>query len=572
MPEGPKTAVPPPSMGLGGFAPKIAELALEAVGAILPLEAVRSWIGQAAEGAVPGATAAALLVQVQTRAAYLAQLSRAWSTAKAQLGPQLAEFAAFGLQELFGINVAAGALTGAAGSEIRRSLAGTIGGQVLEALFKQAASGSGVSDGQGWQNAVSLVDASIKMGLEGWITKNVGLGFLTKEFPDVGDLDELIARKLGLGRIVTRGLRTAVDVLIADPAKRYLLSVFQPNVPTESQLLKLLNRGFLSEGAYFEEMARLGWNRQLSAEFKALGAVYPSRSDLARFYQAGLMDKPALAAAFVAQGFRKEDADRLAFVVAEDRLDDFQRAAVTEALGQYVDRVLDEPELRAIAETALYTAAETDAIVALGNLRRARPKLLTATQRQQAFDAELMDADDLRYSFEQEGFRPSDVNVLMALAVAKKAKADLAAARAAERRAPGVPAPLPRTVAEEAYRRGLIQEPELVARYTALKLPADQQAILLGTARARRTDYQAALQAKQAPPEALTARPAAVEEAYVRAIVTRDELRDFYESQGFSGDALELLLKVRDAERADADAARERARARLESTGTTGGL
>jgi hypothetical protein len=115
-----------------------------------------------------------------------------------------------------------------------------------------------------------------------------------------------------------------------------------------------------------------------------------------------------------------------------------------------------------------------------------------------------------------------------------------------------------------------VLEGELRARYAALGIPADQQEVLLGVARSRAAEYRAAIQARQAPPEAITARPAAIEEAYVRAIVTRDELSEFYQSQGFAGDTLELLLKVRDAERADADAKREAQRARLASTGTSG--
>jgi hypothetical protein len=485
---------------------------------------------------------------------------------KSAAEPYLLEFVVDGLNQYFGTRL---------GTESARSYgilgppreeSTQIGRAVLTAMFQSLSAPAEITPEAGFENAQRFLTFSMHSAIEGWLLKNVEGAQLHEWFPHWGDLHELVAANLGVGRLMRRVLAPLLNILLVQPTTRKLNKAFFPATPSEGQVARFVAAGYISEEAYFSRMAELGWTRELAALLKVVNSKMLTESDVeqARLVHA-MSEEDAL------QALRKlgygEDLARAKFHIIElVRLRKIEDEVATLARTMYANREISEAEYRSALEAAGKPDSEVEGLLGLGRLDQSRPTRLSLARIESAFVDGLVDLSRFRQWTELEGYALEDQVVLEQQAIRARLAAQAAAAKKAPPPSPEEGIALPRASAEELHRAGIITDAELAATYQALGFKASRLAALMKLAASRRAEYVAALEKKQAPPPSPVAPRGAIEDAFVRGIVDEQRLEAFYLAAKIpAGDvpALVAVLKQRRAEfeQRQADAAARRARA-----------
>lgn len=489
--------------------------------------------------------------RVELRAQTLKHMLEQQAKVEAVTGPLLLGFAAMAIKDFLGIDVSAGTIGLHGAHAGRQVLADTVGKQVLGAMFGAFTGPGGGSPAAGLANAERLLSACIETGLEGWLASNVTYGWLTEDLPNVGDLDDVISRQTGMQRAAARALRPLIDHTIYNPFDKWLNNHFRRSSLTEAQAARAVNRGHISVTEYFDLMAHKGWTSERAGILRLLNSETLSRSDIQRLLNAGVLTDSAATNHLTALGYTGPMAETVLWLLKNERLQGMNGALAQLARDMFRDREIGQDQFLLLLQQADYTPEERAQLLAIGQLERSRPRRLSASTMEEAFREDLVDTAALGVYFAQEGYSPADVQILVTLAVRAKLRAE-ARDEAAQL------AKLPKLGLShflEFHRRGIIASQELVTALAGLKYTPAAIAPLLAQAEQRRAAYVAAEQRRLAPPRGITVTRAALEEGFIRGIVTAAQLQAAYTAAGFPAADVALLMALRTLEAQEAAAA-----------------
>lgn len=557
---------PPLAAGAVGHL-KLLEWVTEFVSAFAQAPQLKAFVADVIQGTAPSALSTLSAWTVHSRADFLKQMAQVRAQIEQIAGPHIQEFLAIALSDYFGVSVSPG-LLGLRGNKGGRQVAASAVGQaVLAGMFGSLETAGGITPARGKENADRLLSFALQNAIEGWLIGTLGLGWLETEMPDVGKLGDLVSANLGVGRISRQALRPALDALVVNPATEFYNSIYAPSLPAEGQAVRLLHRGAISESDYFDIMARRGWSRDRAAQLRVILSDLPTRSDLRGLYELGMLSEQEVSEYLQAGGAPPELAQALTVLIREDRLRTIRGNLATLARDMYRDREIDDAEFSGLAGAAGYSSEEREALLNVARVERSRPKRVDRSTMERAYVEGVVEINRLRAFYEAEGYSALDAGILEQLVVMRKLEED--AKRPPE---PGVPAPakpqrIPRSVAEEAFRRSLMDEAALRAIYLSLGFLPDAVQQLVAVQAQRRTEYQAALARKLAPPRGITTSAGTIEEAFVRGLVDEQTLAAFYVQRGFLPADIPLLLALRRAERADYVQAQQDANAKAAESG-----
>lgn len=560
----PAPALPPAAV----LAPKIGEWVETLINTFIQNPVLKEWAAQFSEWIYPGALAAGFEFQLRSRATIVKRLAGALQQAEATAGPELLNLCALALSDYFGAPVAGTQIGLRGGTTQRKQLAESMGDLTLQRLFGTYGNPGQTSPIQGIQNLRTLVTAQMGLALEGWLESNLGLGYISQELPNVGDLDDIVAQTLGLGRATSRALRSVIDGLIVRPTQRYYRKHFLDHEPSESQLNHFLQRELISETEYFERMAELGWSHDLAAELKVMHQRLPSASELGRALRGGHMSRPDIEQLLQLQGYPEWHASMTADLLMRERRLDWQEASLRVARDMYRDREVDATEFRQLATVMGVRDDELQMLVALGDLERSRPTRLPRSEVEKAYVHGHVDLDRLRAWYAAAGYAPDDADVLEALAVEERVAFERKEAARPPDRPLGAGKVLPRGVLEQSYYRGLIADADLEAGFVALGFKPPELGGMLQLASKRRAEFQAAVARREAPRRGITAASAGVEAAYIRGLITDAQLQAFYAAELVREQDIPLLLALRRAQRAEHQQQQQRAQEQALESGT----
>lgn len=542
--------------------PKLAELVKGTLGSVVEFEPLRAWLLSVAEDAIPGVLKTYLTFSIAARADAATQYARAMVSAQERLRGNLAPLGALALSELFGLPVGVADLAGPSGGPAHKGLAVRLHDVLFAGLFGDLGKAGGITPERGYASMLQLVDALMLFGVESWLTDNLGLGILSKDLPEVGQLAERIARKVGMGRIGARALRPIIDGFILQPAREQIARTYTPAVPAAREAVRMFNRAAITDEEFFSYMARLGWSRQIAAETILTESAHPDRSDLRALLELDQVDDSAVVKYLLAQGFTEDGAAKVSSVIRNSKVRSLREAIATTARAMYSKRELDAAGLAGLLKSAGYSPTEAEWMTSLADLERSRPTILTKAEAEEAYVLDHYSAEELQSYYELGGYTAHDVDVLMAIAVERKHQAEQKAAKAAAKLAPDSLGAIGRSVAEEAYRRGLITRDVLQGVLQQLGETGPALETALSLADARRQQYLEAVRKHQAPAASHALSSGTVDQAYKRGLVDRTYLAETLIAQGFTEPALSVLLALRDAERADYQARKAAAAAK----------
>lgn len=496
-------------------------------------------------------------------------LAKAMSESEDIIAPAFSEFAAAGINDIFGTNISGAAFAASRGAGNR----GGAGDALGRALMNQIRGGSGPiapSD----EAAAKYVNAMATVALEDWF-KGWFFEVLSSLVPqlDVGKIEaygalgDKVSNVLGLGRISNRVLRPIVDASIVTPLEWKTNKTYQPRLLSPSEAARQVARGRWTTEQGVEELARQGYSAErIEAIFNGQRRFF-SAADVRTFVNREHWTRDQGIQQLRDNGYDETaalDALRLEGLRRIDQLEDQLASAIVAA---YADRRIDRAQFGGLLNDAVGVASERSFLTELGEMRRTlNVKRLSLAQVEAMVKSGVASVLDYREAARRDGYpeqdvlmlelqlryeldKQSDVEELRRRATEDRAleaerKAAAAAARRAEieaERARDARGPIAKL--EQAVIRGLIPlsrvEEVLRAEYDA-----DTVAILLDLVEDKRADYVA--QQERAARAETGARERGLNLSELRAalfagVITIGEFRARLGQLGLSPDDAEVL-------------------------------
>jgi hypothetical protein len=488
---------------------------------------------------------------------------------------RLAEVA---IEGLLGIKVAIRGTGTAAGGAGRRQAASDIGDGILKGLFEAGAptGADGLQPGDaGVRNYLSkVVGLGFEGWLQGWMMEMLSLGHYEK----FGELKDILAQSLGLGRLSRRIMGPVADILIVKPYTWQLNERYRPELLNAGQLSRAVKKGRLTKAEASAELARQGWADKRIELLLAEDDKHLSASDLDYMIAREMVDIDYARAQLTAQGWPVEEIDRLLTVTQDQRLYPFRKQLVSEARSAYVSRDLEAGDFQRIVTDSGIPRDEQDMILLHAGLaRELNVKHISEGDMEAAVKIGLKGIQDYRALLQRLGYSLDDIEtkeLLLELAIQKdttaqklkdaaaKVKADAAAKKAADAAAKLAEA------AQRAADKGLslAQVEQLVragkrsiAQYESFLHAqgySDQDAQDLGDVLLNDINARAAAAARKAELDrdaaARKINPGQVEKAVKQGVLSLEDYQTFLAQNGYSAADQTTLVKLLRAELADA--------------------
>jgi hypothetical protein len=326
------------------------------------------------------------------------------------------------------------------------------------------------------------------------------------------DIDDVIAKVMGGGRVARRVLAPFVDTSIVTPARWHTNKQYRPELLSASAAIEAFRRGALSQADLTEELARQGWSdariqifidnaapllsagaaieafqrgrytgQQLTDELTKQGwdaerinvLVDNARrrlsvDDLLFLYYRGAIDDATTQQMIAQLGYDSATAAALFTIATKKRTERYLLAQVDAAVDAYVNRQIDEPELTPIVRNNVPIQQEQVFIITTAKLLRGyRTKRLHADDVRSAVLDGILAPSDYRRALERDGWELQAIDVKeLQLRIELDERRDLARARAeqaAERAAREQQAAIDKAAraAEIADRRARAEFPSL---------------------------------------------------------------------------------------------------------------
>jgi hypothetical protein len=441
----------------------------------------------------------------------------------------------------------------------------------------------------------------LQMGLEGWLEGWI-FEMLTSipYFPGIetfAELDDILARVLGLERITRSVLAPYVDSCIVTPAEWHCNRTYRPKLLSVSETVRQFTRGRWNREQAGEELARQGYSEDRIEALIAANKKRLSASQVIAGIWVGLWDEEGAVALLIEDGYDDVNARRMISIERAERLARYNEKFASAAISAYQTGAISDFELDSALAVAYELADDRNAARSLAEFgRAARIKELSESDLEAAVKRNIITMSDYRDGLARLGYSPDAAGVLELLLRdvlndaedARRAKAARDAELAAERERKRIEAAArkaaleaERAVTEPSLRqieraviRGLLPMSAYETFLRDEKYSNDTIGFLIGLLEADRVEYVAD-QERRATAAARAARSqiavAQLERAVERGLLSVDEYRAQLADRGLPAGDVDLLVRLADDRREQYLAAQER-RAEAEARAAQRGL
>lgn len=414
------------------------------------------------------------------------------------------------------------------------------------------------------------------------------LGEFGPRFRELTELPENIIGSLGVSRLVRRAIGPLVTVCAATPMQWHVNKKYTPTLLSPAAAVQQILRDPSKADQWKEDLRRQGYSEQRIAVLLRQGGKFFSPADVRTFVSREFWTGETALQHLQNQGYDKETASAALRLEGLRRFEELEGQEAGLIIGAYGNRDIDRPAFLRLLKSHVAPSTEQALYTEIGDLRRAlNIRRLSLAQVESMVKVGVANFVDFRAAAERDGYPPEDVALLelqlraeldkqktldehraeqeaerVAAAAARAAalaarKADVEQQRALARR--GSEADL-----ERAAVRGKIPIARLEEVYAAHYDGDTIQALvsLVEDDRQAYLDRQAALEAARARNTGKALDTGALEQAFLRNLLTVEELRGRFGSAGYDAGDADLLVATMVDKKADADAlAKKRAAA-----------
>jgi hypothetical protein len=499
--------------------------------------------------------------------------------------PLFGELGSMIVGNMFEVDVDESAFTNIRDNGGRKAIARAVGDNLL-AAFKGDQADVGPGELQpSTEGAAAYLGVMANLAIEGWVYDVLGGLIPIVHLERLGELNEMMASVLGLGRMSRAVLRPFVNTLIATPAQWAVNKQYRPKMLSVSEAIHVWRRGAIDEATVDEIAARDGLGDDALAALKATPWSPLSPADARLLQLAGVwQDAEVVDELRVSEG--TDDRIALARQLEDVKaLHTFELKMVDAAANAYADRKIDEPTLTGLLSGTTLDSTTLARIHELASQRRLVNVLhLSRGDVEKAVKLKVLSVSDYSDWLIARGYAQNDALTLelmlqaelQSLDDAAHLKAAAAADRAAAKAARAQAAQFKRDqiAAEHAHWTGTLSQAERLVVRNILPALTYQQILVdhgvapadaaeLVTVATQDRDARAALLAKQAATKGATKLPTVPLATLVHAILlgarSIDALAPAMHDLGYSADDVALetdLVRQELADRAAAAATR----------------
>lgn len=377
------------------------------------------------------------------------------------------EIAAVAINDALGVNVNAGAWTSRGGRSGRTSSVQQIAGVILTTLTG-GQSGTLQPSSEATTRYLTYV---LQMGLEGWLEGWI-FEMLTSipGFPGIetfAELDDILAKVLGLERITRAVLHPYISAGVITPAEWHVNKTYRPKLLAPGEAVRQFVRGRWQRDQLDEELARQGYSPDRIECLVQTNQQQLSTGELLDGVQVGLWDPDFAVTALRTAGYSDENAQRLVTLDTFRRINAVNQRILNAAISAYGSNDIDAGQLAETIDHCVVNDEERRAYRDFGDaMRLFNAKGLSESKLEDAVKRNIISVSDYRAGLARLGYDDASIGVLELLLRqtindaedARQAKEQQAAQRAAEKAAKDAEAAA-RKAAIEAERA--VTEPSL---------------------------------------------------------------------------------------------------------------
>ena len=470
------------------------------------------------------------------------------------------QLVAASLKELFGITVNPASVNTRRSGADRQGVANTLGQTIIGTLFsgvKANPTGGVVPSDAAANNYLAVM---MNMSLNGWIESFYADAVSYHLLEKLGDLKDVIARVLGLGRMSRQVFAPPLKVLVHDPYLALLEGKYRTKPIAEGTALQAFLRAQIDRDALGAILAPQGYKEQDIDWLILQHTKYLSDADVDYLLSRKMWTRDQANSYMQLQGWNPASADHILDILEDKRLQKYRIEASSVAEAAYVRGDIDIGQFQSLVDGTGLTDVENSWIVSIAKLKRqTHITRLTLGQIEQGIKDGIMNLNDLSAWAARNNMPADDLAFLelmtlfsvnrqtvtaaakaaaaKAKADAAKAKVDAAAAKAAAAKAEAADKGLTVAEAETLVQDGYWTFTQLTS-YLAAKGYGIDAITAIESLLHHKIDTLASKQ-----PAAGSTRAAAaakglnlgeIEKAVVDGILTLDDLKNWLTGQGFS--------------------------------------
>jgi hypothetical protein len=524
--------------------------------------------------------------------------AQAMSEAEDHIAPAFSEFAAQGVNDIFGTSISAAEFTKAGGRGKNENVGNELGRAIM-AQLRGTAGELTASDAAAAKFVNALAGQAVEDWFKGWffeVLSSLIPQLDVGKIENYGALGDKVANVLGISRVARQVLSPIVDTTIVTPLKWKTNLEYRPELLSASVAVAWFLRGKKDRGWLDSELGRQGWSAERIDALVFNATAKLTTGDVRELVELGIFGDIEAKQRLIDNGLPADIAGTLVQKWKFDRLARYDGQTVSAAMRAYADREISSATFHSILTRTIDDGESLEAArIHADLLRELNVKHLSHGEIRECVVRGILSRVDYRRWLEREGYAPDDALALELLldsqihgqveAEKKRREAEEERAREkaereeekrkrdaelAERRArtfPGL------ADYERAVIIGALPIDAYADRLAVLKYAPDDIAFMVTILAEQRDAYLERLEKKAAAENRLEERRvslADLERAVVRGITSIDtyvdRLRVEHMPQG-DIDVLVGLLRAELDDRARADEKRREAAERLADRG-----
>lgn len=458
-------------------------------------------------------------------------------------------------------------------------------GAVGQAVLHSITGGAGApADGQiqpSTSGAEAYLEAVMKLALEGYLEGSIVSALSLNYLEKFGELDDILAQVLGLGRMSRRVIGPLLNARVITPFQWHVDKTYRPTLLGAGEVSRQVARGRMSREQATEELARQGYSDGRIEALLNAAAKFHSIADLDLLVRADEYTRGQAVQHLRDAGYDEPIADTELKLEQLKRIASFERTMAGGAIDAFARGSLDRATLDEFTQGVTIDDQERAQLRELADARRIfRRHPLSPAEAKACVRAGILAVIDYREALRNDGYDEESVLALELLlrheldeqksiaqhraeletqrAIDQAAKDAAAAARKAQIEADRALARRgDESDLERAAIRGLVSFARVEELYRA-RYDADTVDVLVDLLEQARADYldqvQAAADAKlRAGRRNLDV--GTLERAYLDGVLTVDRLQSHPTFQQFSASDQAILLADFARRKAEQDAA-----------------
>jgi len=329
--------------------------------------------------------------------------------------PDMAEIANIAVEDLFNVRVGSGAFQGRGGASARRGSAEQIGNTIIRGLFSGVGTGAGGTLSPSQDPAGKYVGTVLGLAIEGWYQGWVAELASFGQLETFGELDDIIAQVLGLGRLTRRVLGPYVDAYVTTPLQWQINLAHRHELLPPAQAVRQFLRGRPNWGRaqLDQELGRQGYSPERIEGLINAGKKHLGVSDLGFLVRNRLWTKEAAHQHLRDQGYDDAVAQTLLTIEEQQRIEAIKNSALTAAVSGYVDGRLTSGQLRGTLDALQLPVREAEmTMIAAGTRREMTRAQLSIGQTEEAVKRGILSVPDFRERLRLAGYTGRDITTL----------------------------------------------------------------------------------------------------------------------------------------------------------------